>query len=432
MPQERDEFQSQFNGEFVPNDLSIRLNIPSSVWQKKDEMAIEAASVFRHEFHHYNTIVGTTWGIMHVRYSRSLANLALKLIHENIAPLFRSRGQRIPYPLELLCNPDSAKFDEDVAKALQPFWIYKSAIDFDLGTIEAFPLDSENSAALPSIQMGQHSKAFGTLWLVETAARLEDRLIWNDFECRKWHYESKYDFLWIWCRTMGVTDPLLILIALDLALNPVLPLTAQEKSLPFYERLPASRFLRLIDILSGMRLLDFVPQTAVRRGQTFVRGELNAAHSALLNTLCKATEWDHPTTAIKGYLDSDDPWTNWGIRKEYMKLVVKMREQNPSIFAMQHLANPQNRFGTTYPPLWIRFQDAAASTIKDPKIGAMENIEMIKNSIARQIVSRGSYPTYECPFCGRAILRSGDHGQCSAELHSRAIGFEIEDFLPLG
>src|SRR5215213_4407772 len=143
----------KFGGEFVPSDLSIRFSASSEVWKRsfKDNLAL--ASVFRHEFHHYNTTVGTTWGMMYLRYYRSWTNLALKLLHEHVRPIFERRAQKIPYPLERFCNPQAGQFDEELSHAIQPFWKYRSGIEFDLGVIDELPVHEGKSASLPSVQI---------------------------------------------------------------------------------------------------------------------------------------------------------------------------------------------------------------------------------------------------------------------------------------
>jgi hypothetical protein len=171
-------------GSFVPGDISVRLNFAESVFTDPSHPDHPIArTTWIHESHHYKLMVGTTWGLTHLRYTRSWANLGVVLLAEQIVPAFRERGELVPYPLQRFCATHAshplAPFVLDV---MRPFSEYTDSLYYELGLVPSFTANGK-TIPLPSLSVDENfSVPFGVWWLLETAARVEDR--WrnkNDF-----------------------------------------------------------------------------------------------------------------------------------------------------------------------------------------------------------------------------------------------------------
>jgi hypothetical protein len=325
-----------------------------------------------------------------------------------------------------------------VRSTLKPFSDYDDCLKFELGLIPKIKI-GDRHFHLPELGFkGDESGVqIGTWWLLETAARIEDRLRWEDFTFKRWPFQSEYDFIWLWASAAGLPSPLFLLVAIDLALNPVLPYgTSSEEPLPLQARLAHTRFASIMNLLFKWledESLPAVPSRIDREGW-YQRNDLDSFFVGLEKRISAATGWATPVEAFRYLSQNLTEWGEYGIKIELIQAVLARRIKNPSIFAFQTIAKSVDHFLTTFPPLFFLFSDGFQSTITDPVEGTIENIRLLRKSIAEQIICDAGHALYICPFCRREIRTAEDHDRCSAEQLFPAAWkpaqFTIEDFAP--
>lgn len=425
-------------GSFLPGDISVRVDFPRSAFtdETHPDTAI-AHSTLMHELHHHNLIVGTTWGLSHLRYTRSWSNLGAMLLAEKIIPAFRDRGELVPYPLQRFCalNP-SHPVAEHVLEVMRPFSQYTECLYFDLGLVPSLTVD-DGIISLPTLSVSENvSVPFGVWWLLESAARIEDRLRRNDFTENLWPFMPEYDFIWQWAQAIGLASPFYVLAAIDIAMNPVLPYDEGSPALPVSERLAHVRFELITRVLYEWQEKRLLPQPPDIGTDGWVdRGRLDEFVVELQSRICEVTGWATPAQAFR-YLTDTTGWNDYGITLEHIAAVLALRETSPSAFAVQTLSRGFQDFFQKFPPRFVVFNDGWFSTIKDPLEGTLENLRVLRNAVTEQIICESGNDVFVCPFCLKKIRSASDHyDACSAKivwpLLAERATFSIEELVPV-
>lgn len=419
------------NGLFVPGDLSVRLGFTLDTLKKSRHQSDPgAASTFVHEMHHYHMTVGTTWGLVHLRYIRSWVLLGMKALCDEVVPLFKQHGRKVPFPLLRFCKTQDP-LAKVTRRALHDFFKYTEAIYFELGLLPEIRAGEQETVSLPTLAIDEKTfLPFGTICLYETAARIEDRFRWDDFRFRRWPFRYEYDLLWVWSEAIGIENLLYVLIAIDLALNPVIPLVesefAQNWVLPFMERSPAYRFDLVMRVLWDWQEKGQLHEGPDLKTRSLNRSTLDGFYDEIVGKLCETLNWKRPVDALSYYNDGPDEWTGHSVGKLHINESIKRRIEHSSIFAVQTLVEPSNALYGALPPFFLMFSDGLITTIKNPVKAAFENRANLAKSIVEQIICGDGPEQFCCPFC---MALGGQHvNDCGAPQYWSMLGLNLSDF----
>jgi len=420
------------HGHFVPGDLSIQYNFPMSFLKEitPTEAGAKYGSTILHEICHYHTFIGTTWGLCHIRYLRSWVDLGCQVLEEKVIPAFRKLSKKIPFPIQsYIKRTMSDPLTKDLLDAFKDFSDYSKWLYFDLGFCHHLELPTGKRVYLPSMMIDENKHVpYGSNWLLETAARIEDRMRWDDFEFKRWPFSQYYDFIWMYTKAIGLSNPLYTLVAIDLALNPTLPLRQSEVRFPLEDRLASMRFKGIINTFYTWNEENSLPVCPENIKGEWKRDDFDCFYTDLEKKICEVSGWDTSVEAMEQLYNSDDPWEKCGVNRTHMEQTINLRKTHPSIFAIQTLSDVTNKLMYDLPPYLIIYSDGGLTTIKDQELGTFENIQRLKKAIVEQLICETESSDYFCPFCRRSILRNGHYKDCVEDKYWNALNFKFEEF----
>ena len=234
-----------YGGFFVPDELRSSLTREFTEWNQASKADF---AVLRHECNHYLNTVGTTFGTFVFATWRSEIELALVALVDAIWPCARDLLGCLPAPVKLFCELHPTHTLSGIAdESLRQFMEYRLLNRHEMGDTGSIEFSTQNglpcSLDLPFLQIDDEvSHPFGARDLLENAARLEDRVLYCDFDCKIFPGHKTYDTLWMWSKAVGLESPLTVLCLIDIALNPRVLFTTNDPVPAIQDRIAAHRF----------------------------------------------------------------------------------------------------------------------------------------------------------------------------------------------
>lgn len=419
-------------GHFVPDELRSSLTREIATW---DQLTRPDAAVMRHEFNHYLNTVGTTFGTFVFATWRSQVRLAFNALKDTIWPHARAELGYLPVPLFRFFRKNSDhSLTRKARESLAQYFYYDTLNRFEMGDVPTAKFAAADGSfakvALPTLQIDKKiSYRFGARDLLENAAWLEDRVIYNDFEGARFKYDSTYDFLWKWCAAVGIGHPVMVLSLIDIAFNPKVIFKPGDSMPPLTHRLASYRFEWLTRIAYSLQREGRLPRPPQCIGEVPRREALDQFYSEFVSIICSAAGFSQPVDAIDHHLNRIDqlayPLT---IRPVFERSRAE-RLAHPSAFILPFGAKPSNPVAQEFPPLLVTAGPRGASTIKDPLIGAVENQYLIIKSVVNQLVLGTRRKGYYCPMCKLLIKAHATDHMCqwTTKLWKGIVPFDLPD-----
>jgi hypothetical protein len=222
--------------------------------------------------------------------------------------------------------------------------------------------------------------------------------------------KPEYDYLRLIAYESGIKSPLAMLVAIDVALNPVVPLPDLEDRASlsrfgsYFDVDAAWRYKRIHDVIVGAERRGGLPQAPKGENGFWDRDALNDYYLSVLHCIQQELGFVSPVEALEKIALEDWPTdAGWGVSADHIDLAIQQRRANPSAIAFQTLTHIPTALYKQIPPYFIIFTNGSRRTISDPLRGAIENRAIMRRTVVEQLICDYGQTKYKCPFCQRNL-----------------------------